>query len=206
MNYFIWPMQMYTSNINRINIMFPNVSDSKNKNINPPITFNKIFTGGRRQMPYNMLKYLNVQIQNMNQSKLFAGLMIIILNLASRFVIFKLPKTVESYMKFTFSRDLLVFAIAWMGTRDIYIALMIVIAFVLVVDFLFNEESFLCVLPATFVDRHILKLEENGSFTPQDIENIKNLAKKIENDYSIKIDKKEEDEFSIKIEDKNKEK
>jgi len=165
--------------------MIPNNVESNKSNAKSTITFNKIFTGGRRNIPSNMLKYLNLQIQNMNQSKLFAGLMIIILNLASRFVVFKLPKTVESYMKFTFSRDLLVFAIAWMGTRDIYIALLIVITFIFAVDYLFNEESAFCVLPATFVDRHVTKLNDTSTFSQQDIENIKNLAKKIENDYSI---------------------
>jgi hypothetical protein len=83
---------------------------------------------------------------------------------------------------------------------------MIVITFIVVVDFLFNEESFLCILSETFIDSHILKLEENSSFTPQDIENIKNLAKKIENDYSIKIDKNEDNDFSIKMGDKHNEK
>jgi hypothetical protein len=149
----------------------------------PPIKqmpLNKVFKGGGKKVVTNLMSYLNNQVQAMNQSKIFAGLMIIILNLASRFVTIKLPKTVESYLKFTFSRDLLVFAIAWMGTRDIYIALMIVAGFIFAVDFLFNEESTLCILPSHFVDRHVGKLQENSTLTPQDIESIKNLAKKLE--------------------------
>ena len=120
----------------------------------------------------------------MNQSKIFAGLMIIILNIASKFVIIQLPKTVESYLKFTFSRDVLVFAIAWMGTRDIYIALGIVFIFIFVVDFLCNENSALCILPENFIDSHVEKLDiMNNTITPQDIQNIKNLALKIETEY-----------------------
>ena len=132
----------------------------------------------------NIVNYVNNNIQAMNQSKIFAGIMIIILNIASKFIIIELPKTVESYLKFTFSRDLLVFAIAWMGTRDIYIALGIVCIFIFVVDFLCNEKSALCILPETFVDSHVEKLNEmNNSITAQDLQNIKNLAKKIEKDY-----------------------
>lgn len=158
----------------------PQTNNSKDKSI----SFSKVFKGGKSKIASNLFKYLNDKVQAMNQSKIFAGLMIIILNLASRFVTIKLPKTVESYMKFTFSRDLLVFAIAWMGTRDIYIALLIVTAFIFAVDFLFNEESSLCILPATFIDRHIEQLDGNAILTPQDIENIKNLAKKIENEHA----------------------
>ena len=132
----------------------------------------------------NIASYLNDNIQVMNQSKIFAGLMIIILNIASKFVTIQLPKTVESYLKFTFSRDLLVFAIAWMGTRDIYVALGIVVLFIFVVDYLCNENSRFCILPENFVDKHVEQLDEmNNSITPQDLLNIKNLAKKIEKEF-----------------------
>ena len=132
----------------------------------------------------NIASYLNNNIQVMNQSKIFAGLMIIILNIASKFVTIQLPKTVESYLKFTFSRDLLVFAIAWMGTRDIYVALGIVILFIFVVDYLCNEKSRFCILPENFVDKHVEQLDEiNNSITSQDLQNIKNLAKKIEKEF-----------------------
>ena len=74
-------------------------------------------------------KNMDSQIQNLNNSKVFAGLMIITLNIASKFVNIKLGKTMERYLKYTFSKQILVFAIAWMGTRDIYIALTIVFFF-----------------------------------------------------------------------------
>jgi len=147
-----------------------------------------------------MVNYVNNNIQAMNQSKIFAGLMIIILNIASKFIIIQLPKTVESYLKFTFSRDLLVFAIAWMGTRDIYIALGIVCIFIFVVDFLCNEKSALCILPETFVDSHVEKLDEmNNSITPQDLQNIKNLAKKIEKDFENLPDENEKKPEDISL-------
>jgi hypothetical protein len=69
-----------------------------------------------------MLDHLHSNIQRINDSKIFAGLMIITLNIVSKYVNIGLSKTMESYLKYTFSRQLLVFSIAWMGTRDIYIA------------------------------------------------------------------------------------
>jgi fluoride ion exporter CrcB/FEX len=60
--------------------------------------------------------YLNDRVKALNQSKIFAGVMIVIINIASKFVTFKVSKTVESYLKFTFSRHMLVFAATWLGT------------------------------------------------------------------------------------------
>ncbi len=83
----------------------------------------------------------------LNNSKIFAGIMIVILNVASKFVNFRFGSTTEKYLKYTFSRQILVFAMTWMGTRDIYIATGMTLVFILFFDFLFNEDSSLCVLP-----------------------------------------------------------
>ena len=102
----------------------------------------------------DMFAYINQNILAMNQSKLFAGLVIIVLNISSKFVTIKLSKSMEGYLKYTFSRDILVFAMAWMGTRDIYTALIITLVFSLCANFLFNEQSGFCCLPESFIDQN----------------------------------------------------
>jgi hypothetical protein len=111
---------------------------------------------------FRLFNYTHSYVDTLNNSKLFAGLMIIILNIASKFVTIKLSKTMEAYLKYTFSRQILIFAIAWMGTRDIYIAITITLVFVFFMDFLFNEESRFCVLPEAFTDYHTSLLETNS--------------------------------------------
>lgn len=93
---------------------------------------------------------IHEKLMNINDSKIFAGLMIITLNIASKFATLKLGKTAEMYLKYTFSKQILVFAIAWMGTRDIYIALSLTIIFIILFDFLLNDESRFCILPQDF--------------------------------------------------------
>jgi hypothetical protein len=122
---------------------------------------------------YTLFLYLRNTLKVINDSKIFAGLMIITLNIASRFVNLKLSKTVESYLKNTFSRQILVFAIAWMGTRDLFVALFITILFSLVTGYLCNEESAFCILPEKFTDYHVGLLNDEAeckSFTKEDIE------------------------------------
>jgi len=140
-----------------------------------------------------LFSYLHDNIQAINNSKIFAGLMIITLNIVSKFANFKLSKTLEAYFKFTFSRQVLVFAIAWMGTRDIYIALLITIIFVIFTDYLFHEESHFFVLSEDFRDYHISLLENENTVekvTEEDIKKAKNILEKAkeqnmiqENDY-----------------------
>lgn len=118
-----------------------------------------------------MVTYLNTHILNLNQSKVFAGLVIIVLNISSKFVTIKLSKSMEAYLKYTFSRSILIFAMAWMGTRDIYTALFITLLFGLCANYLFNEESAYCCLPESFTSYHE-GLSENTSsqVTPQQID------------------------------------
>ena len=108
----------------------------------------------------NLFGMLNDWVSTINQSKLFAGLMIIILNISMKFVTIKLSKSMESYLKYTFSRNILIFTIAWMGTRDIYISIIIMFVFIICIDYLFNEESPFCCLTESFTNYHIELLEK----------------------------------------------
>ena len=109
----------------------------------------------------SLLSYVHNNIQAINNSKMFAGLMIITLNIVSKFVNLNLSKSMEAYLRYTVSRQLLVFSIAWMGTRDIYIATFITLCFIIITDYLFNEDSALCILSENFQDYHNTLHEQN---------------------------------------------
>ena len=106
-----------------------------------------------------VLEYLHSHIKRINDSKIFAGIMIITLNIVSRFVNIKLSKSMESYLKYTFSKYVLVFTIAWMGTREILVALTVTLIFGICMEFLFNEKSAFCCLSEGFVTNRINALE-----------------------------------------------
>jgi hypothetical protein len=83
----------------------------------------------------------------LNNSKFFAGIVMILLNVGSKFITIQFSKSTEEYMKYSLSKQILVFAMAWMGTRDIYAALGLTAVFTILSDHLFNEESSLCIVP-----------------------------------------------------------
>jgi hypothetical protein len=90
---------------------------------------------------------INMNILGLNNSKFFAGLVMIMLNVGSKFIPIQFSKSAEEYLKQSLSKALLVFAMSWMGTRDIYTAIILTIIFVILSDYLFNEESLFCIVP-----------------------------------------------------------
>jgi hypothetical protein len=95
----------------------------------------------------NGFNYINHHVMYLNNSKFFAGIIMILLNVGSKFISIQFSKSTEEYMKYALSKQILVFAMAWMGTRDIYAALGLTAVFTILSEHLFNEESSLCVVP-----------------------------------------------------------
>jgi hypothetical protein len=87
----------------------------------------------------------------------------ILLNIGSKFITIQFSKSTEEYMKYTVTKQLLVFAMAWMGTRDIYTALGLTAVFTILSDYLFNEESALCMVPYKYRVLHkLVDTNEDG--------------------------------------------
>jgi hypothetical protein len=91
--------------------------------------------------------FFHDHVMVLNNSKFFAGVVILMLNIGSKFISVQFSKSTEEYLKFSLSKQLLVFAMAWMGTRDIYTALALTAIFVILSDHLFNEDSNFCIVP-----------------------------------------------------------
>lgn len=125
------------------------------------------------------LNKVNEYINSLNSSKFFAGIIMIILNIGSRYINLKFSKTQESYLRMVLGRQLLIFAIAWMGTRDIYLSLIVTLIFVLLSDVALNENSNFCLLPETFktikssIENDDILSEEEIDKTIQTLEKLK---------------------------------
>jgi hypothetical protein len=111
----------------------------------------------------NVFNHANNYILYLNNSKFFAGIVMILLNVGSKFITIQFSKSTEEYMKFSLSKQILIFAMAWMGTRDIYTALGLTAVFTILSDHLFNEESSLCIVPQEYrVLNKLIDTNEDG--------------------------------------------
>ena len=70
-----------------------------------------------------LLALLFMYLGRLNSSKFFAGLVMILLNIGSKYITIELSKSQEAYLRNSLGRQMLIFAISWMGSRDILIAL-----------------------------------------------------------------------------------
>jgi hypothetical protein len=118
----------------------------------------------------NPFLYIHDHISYLNSSKFFAGVIMIMLNVGSKFISIQFSKSTEEYLKFSLSKQLLVFAMAWMGTRDIYTALALTAIFVVLSDHLFNEESNFCIVPHKHRVLHkLVDADGNGNVSETEI-------------------------------------
>ena len=122
------------------------MSMSKEKN-ETNIDINNVGGGGIQSSFMSFLGYINHHVMYLNNSKFFAGVIMILLNVGSKFITIQFSKSTEEYMKYSLSKQILVFAMAWMGTRDIYAGLGLTAVFTILSDHLFNEESSMCIVP-----------------------------------------------------------
>jgi len=135
------------------------VQNNQNQNNNSNMIPNNTQFGGKTTIftpLFNGIGYINHHVMYLNNSKFFAGIIMILLNIGSKFITIQFSKSTEEYMKYTVTKQLLVFAMAWMGTRDIYTALGLTAVFTILSDYLFNEESTLCMVPYKYRVLHKL--------------------------------------------------
>jgi hypothetical protein len=118
----------------------------------------------------NSLSYVNEHVIFLNNNKFFAGVIMILLNIGSKFIMVEFSKSTQEYMKYTVCKQILVFAMAWMGTRDIYTALGLTAVFTILSEYLFNEESKLCIVPPKYrVLDKLVDTNEDGVVTEPEL-------------------------------------
>ena len=119
----------------------------------------------------------------------------ILLNIGSKFIQIQFSKSTEEYMKYSVSKQLLVFSMAWMGTRDIYTALGLTAVFTILSDYLFNEECSFCIVPHQYRVLHkLVDTDEDGVISEEELNNaIQTLEKAKKNKHDEKRKKLSED-------------
>lgn len=126
-----------------------------------------------------MITKIRENLASLNNSKFFAGLVMIMLNIGSKYITIELSKTQEEYLKNHVARQILIFSISWMGTRDILMSLALTAIFIVMTEFLFNENSKFCVIPLEYRKyKDVLDLNGDGVVTPDEIKKAEDLLKK----------------------------
>ena len=136
------------------------------------------------KIPKSLLGQLDYGIQSLNENKFFVGILMLILNVFSKYVELKLTKTQEAYFKNNFIRQIFIFAVLWSGTRDIYVSILMTAAFVILTDHLFNEESKFCIIPQYWSDKmkQVIDTDGDGKLSDQEIEHAIQILQRAKQD------------------------
>lgn len=141
----------------------------KNKNINYANVFKF-----KNLKQFNLTKFLN----NLSKNKLFIGLVMIFMNIGSRFVEFKFTKGQEMLLK-SVAREVLIFSIAFMGSRDLFVALIITAIFIILGNYIFNENSKYNMMPKRFKNiENAMDLNNDGKISQEEIDKAHSILKK----------------------------
>ena len=117
-----------------------------------------------------MFGIINNSINSLNSSTFFAGIMMICLNIGSRYIQLNLDESTESYIKYALTKEIMVFTISWMATRNIYMSLGLTAVFIVLADFIMNEKSRYCLLPKKFIQsRRMNELVDNKILSEKEI-------------------------------------
>ena len=133
---------------------------------------------------------MNSHVYTLNDSKYFAGVMMILLNVGSKFITIKFSKSTEEYIKYSVTKQILVFSMAWLGTRDIYTALGLTAIFSILSEYLFNEESLMCIVPHEYRVLHkLLDTDNDGIVSEAEIAEAQAVLKKAKDEKNKKMQK-----------------
>lgn len=113
----------------------------------------------------NFITSINNSFDRLNNSKLFAGVIMILLNLGSRYIAQELSDTHEELLNNVIIRRIIVFTVAFTATRDIITSLILTAAFIILVSGIFNENS----------KYYILSKKNKKKYNKKDIDNAKRV-------------------------------
>ena len=94
--------------------------------------------------------WFNYAVYRLNNSLFFAGIVMLMLNIGARYIELKLDPSTENFLKTALTKEVLVFSVAWMGTRDLVLALILTAVFVVLADYGLNANSRYCIMPQKY--------------------------------------------------------
>lgn len=117
----------------------------------------------------------------LTNDKIIIGICIIFLNIASRYIDLKLTKNQELIVK-KLGKEVLIFFIAFIGTRDILVSIILTIVYWILINLLLHENSDFCILPDNLKKLHtIIDTNNDNKISKEELDNAYSILKKAKN-------------------------
>jgi hypothetical protein len=132
-----------------------------------------------------------------NGNLYFVGIMMLILNLGGRFIAMEITKEQEQFFQHPWVRRFLIFVVLFVATRNLIISFWLTVIVVLVLGYLFNENSSLYINGKPQGQAVQGQAEKGPGMTPEEMEIFRRLnEKKLRYDQAADQAKKEKEKKS----------
>jgi ABC-type multidrug transport system fused ATPase/permease subunit len=95
-----------------------------------------------------------------NNSKILAGISIVLMNIGSRYIISDLGIIHNKILSSEIFKKIIIFAMFFVATRDILIAFMLAISYVIIVDGILHEKRKFCIVPKKYIEQEQKNISE----------------------------------------------
>lgn len=119
----------------------------------------------------SIVNILNDGALQLNGSKYFAGIMMLLMNLGGRYISMELSEMHEKILNHKIIRRLLVFVLIFYATRDVKVSLILTAVFIIIVSGIFNEDSKYCLIPNSLVVNKKRRIKKDEYLAAQEIVN-----------------------------------
>lgn len=113
-----------------------------------------------------------------NTNPYFIGIMMLLLNLGGRFIGLEITKKQEQFLQHPWIRRVLIFTVLFMGTRSITVSFWATVVVVLLLGYLFNENSALCLFGNGGVKDSTCAEKPGEGMSPEEKEILHRLSSK----------------------------
>ena len=122
-------------------------------------------------------------LEILNNNKYFIGVLMILLNLGSKYISVELSESQEQFLGSPIIRRIILFTVFFTATRDIWISFLLTAAFVILVGGIFNDSSNYCLIPTKYRKYDFDKQD----ITQKDVNRAKEIISLEKNKKKIKL-------------------
>ncbi len=118
-------------------------------------------------------------LDEITNSKYFTGILMILLNIGSKYAQIELSQTQQEFFKSSIFRQLLIFTVAWSSTKDIYTSIVLTAAFHILTNYLFNEKCKYCIVPKKWQSfKTVLDVNKDGVISKREVDTAVRILRK----------------------------
>lgn len=128
------------------------------------------------------MESLKYYLSNINESKLLAAIAMLLINIGSKYIELKISDSQAEYMRNEIGREILIFAMVFVGTKDIILSLIVTAAFVVLSNTIFHEESNYCIIPEKYIQvKKLVDKNNDNKISNDELNKAYEILNKIKN-------------------------